>query len=564
MTEFDVTGDDESVEYLRKHRVPQLLSAAAASCAQQRPERPLRWLSSYLSARAGGCAQRAQSALWLQSSGVSSCMGRAIAALADARPRPSDPSAWLAEWIEKQAADADPAVEQPTPPPRAGFAEFADIRETSSTADPPTPQKSCGEILPRGESHRALLHADSHRVTWAHAAPDYAIGDADSQVSDEMEETLARGVKVSSKVQMVEDVLEKMRAHLLGSAWGDVGEGVEDWLNQHRQELNALRIPSSDTEAEPPEAPKEQPPAAAAEEGEGECATPKSDESGGDRGGKVPENAAAGMTQVLYILRDTLAGHKRGTISVELQANSGDRERTGGGMLAFVQQLREIESDILQKGVSLSFQPFPVRKRRDDYREITSETHVLMLAQLRIVKPKGARHAEQAFEVFVNLVGHLHYKTERKRGFDHFDVIPSFGNLVNLQQPQQHKGLCSPDAVVRCRRLVEALHHFKLSLVRVAEHIIQTVIQGEFLHDVARRLSEVSQTLFNPEQEERRRSIMGGPRRHSVHPGTLRRDRRVSREDNWSRRQSAPIGPERRRQQSAPVYRDPGTAGSVS
>eukprot|EP01062_Namystynia_karyoxenos_P019438 TRINITY_DN17328_c0_g1_i1.p1 TRINITY_DN17328_c0_g1~~TRINITY_DN17328_c0_g1_i1.p1 ORF type:complete len:557 (+),score=121.01 TRINITY_DN17328_c0_g1_i1:118-1788(+) len=519
-------ADRGAAEYLRRHRVPELLGAAAERCARERPDEPLQWLARSLARVGQPCEGPSRAARWLQAAGVTTCVGRAVAALAAAQPRPADPCQWIADFVAAEARA----------PPTQGESLGAPGRRLSVTIEqgPPHCTTSSGHSRRTPDSPRA--------VTWALAAPDYAMGDGPDSLldavddeEDQLSDAADGDVHVVSKVQMVDEMLEKLRAHMLASAWGEPGEAIEDWLTAHRHELRAQQPEDAEDRTATGDGTPE----------EGVQAAGSGSDDDEEKGGNVPEGAGAGLCQVLQILRDTIAGRAEGNaVVVELQANNADKGDTGRGMQNFVAQMMAIEADFRRSGVNVSFQGFPVRKRRDDYREITSEMHVLMLAQMRVVKPRAAQSEEQAFEVFVNLVGHLHYKAERKRGFDHFDVIPSFGQLVNVQQPQQHKALCSPDAVVRCRRLVEALHHFKLALVRVTEHIIQSVIQGEFLHDVARRLSLVGgEALFCPESEEKRRASIAagavGRRRHSVAlPGTLMPAGPPSKD--WSRRRSAP------------------------
>eukprot|EP01059_Diplonema_ambulator_P035093 TRINITY_DN8154_c0_g1_i1.p1 TRINITY_DN8154_c0_g1~~TRINITY_DN8154_c0_g1_i1.p1 ORF type:complete len:465 (+),score=85.39 TRINITY_DN8154_c0_g1_i1:59-1396(+) len=291
------------------------------------------------------------------------------------------------------------------------------------------------------------------------------------QQQQEAESPPDPNIQINSKFVMVEEALNELKAHLLGTPWTDVYSGIEGFLSA-RPKNN----PIDDGDDQP------------AGDGSSDEGT---DEETGDNEEQILENAAEGIRQTLQVLRDCISGYKRGEVHLEIHVLDESHVGAFGDVIA---QFKEIlaEPSYDPSIVNIELKPFPIRKRYDDYRQMHQEVHVLMWAQMCVSKKQSALNQAQNFEIFVNLIGSSTFKegASPKKEYDYLEVIPSFGQLVNVLQPSQHKDLCNPDSVVRVKRLVEAVYHFKLSLVRVAEHIIHSVVEGEFLTDVARKFDE--------------------------------------------------------------------------
>ncbi|KAJ9439279.1 hypothetical protein DIPPA_25033 [Diplonema papillatum] len=168
-------------------------------------------------------------------------------------------------------------------------------------------------------------------------------------------------------------------------------------------------------------------------------------------------------------------------------------------------------SDLLEgTPVTLSLMPFPVRRQVDTFHQQTTESHILLWARLLVSKEARALTEGQTFEIFVNLIGKKNYPSSQRgaasrRRFNAFEVVPSFGNLQNVNN-EMHRNLCKQNSVIRSRSLNEAVYYLKVTLVRIAEHIIQTVLLGEFTSSIPRKLSLASQPTLLRTLMLRRRS----------------------------------------------------------
>eukprot|EP01061_Rhynchopus_euleeides_P036308 TRINITY_DN61217_c0_g1_i1.p1 TRINITY_DN61217_c0_g1~~TRINITY_DN61217_c0_g1_i1.p1 ORF type:complete len:614 (+),score=197.68 TRINITY_DN61217_c0_g1_i1:201-1844(+) len=261
---------------------------------------------------------------------------------------------------------------------------------------------------------------------------------------------------------------------------------------------------------------------------------------------------AVGVCETLFILKESLLGCNRGEVDVQLHVSDNCPKAV---FQRVIEQFREVDPE-LQRDTGLEMMHFPVRTRRDEYRQMRCETHMLMWAQICVYKEKTATSEAKRFEIFVNVLGYVSKivtdddvdALPEKPMFDYYEVIPSFGQLINVQRPQEHRKLCNPDTVDRARSLCEAMHRFKLALVRVAEHIIRTVIQGEFLDDVSNRMSRLPSHIFTPPTgRSRSRSNVSnksgfGPRRKSVSDVVeeMKMNKPAVTTESKPRRQSAP------------------------
>ena len=282
-------------------------------------------------------------------------------------------------------------------------------------------------------------------------------------------------VVVTSKVALIEDLIEDLRTHLMEGVWSDICVGVDDYLIIRRtRESEQERLDAEDNNSSDDDDPDDG--SIISSEGE--------DDSVDD------EDLARGIGQTLIVLKESIAGYDRGEVSIDLHVTNNCQSNFS----SLSEAMQSISEEITTHGIDIQFQPFPIRKRHDDFKGFVHENQVLMWARICVAKEERMFSQEQHFEIFVNLLGTSVYRehTPTKTQYDTYEIIPSFGQLVNVKQPARHEALCNPDAVVKVKGLDESIHHFKLSLVRVAEHIIHTVIHGEFLLDIARRISLAS------------------------------------------------------------------------
>eukprot|EP01064_Diplonema_japonicum_P035486 TRINITY_DN771_c5_g1_i1.p1 TRINITY_DN771_c5_g1~~TRINITY_DN771_c5_g1_i1.p1 ORF type:complete len:489 (+),score=110.32 TRINITY_DN771_c5_g1_i1:85-1551(+) len=269
--------------------------------------------------------------------------------------------------------------------------------------------------------------------------------------------------KELTKSLAIDRILDDVKNYLTINSWEDSLTGINDYIANKKFSFGDDNADSEDIDDEDPDTPDE---------------TDSYDYA----------TLAETVGDTLNILKKTIASYGKASVSVDLHV-ADDCEMEGFPSL--ITRFKELQNVLLDNhNVEVTFMAFPTKKRRDSYKEITSECRVLMWARICVTKAARALSEEQNFEVFVNLLGTNVYRCERKKHFDHFEVIPSFGQLVNVQDFERHKALCTNDAVVKVRTVAESLHHFKVTLVRVAEHIIQFVVLGEFQKDVARKLSD--------------------------------------------------------------------------
>ena len=408
------------IDYLRDKGVPNLICDATTALAQERPESPLQWLTSWFRSE---FIELPNAAAYLRDLGVGSIMDGAVIGITTERP--DNVKDYLAKYIE---------------------------RHVGKTKVPPSAVANVNQ-------HESTLGKSQFRVSFAAFQDDESPSNPSSSPDEEYHDG-DKTFKVTSKVDRIENALEELRCNLMESLWSD------PWIaiGEYSKKQEGVSAPPEDELEE------------------------TSTSIGSDS--EYPSNYAHGIAQTLSVLHEAIVGYGKGKVSVGLHVTDNCDK---GDFSDVVSQFSELQSQIQNDGVEIQLRNFPVRRRYDDFRSITTEVHVLMWASICVKKAANPFSQEQNFEIFVNLVGGLSYINENntKTKFDYFEIIPSFGQLVNVQQPNKHKDLCNPDAVVRVRQLVEGIHHFKLALVRVAEHIIQSVIQGEFLTDIARRMSAV-------------------------------------------------------------------------
>ena len=286
------------------------------------------------------------------------------------------------------------------------------------------------------------------------------------------------------------------------------------------------------------------------------------DDADGDGHDDCEENQAfrshiaEGVCETLFILKESLLGCNRGEVDVQLHVSNHSPKPL---FARVIEQFEQVDAE-LSKGTGLTLMHFPVRSRRDEYRQLTTSTHMLMWAQMSVFTEASDTTEAKRFEIFVNVLGYCSRivtdDTEEplapeNPSFDYYEIIPSFGQLVNVQNASEHRKLCNPETVVRARSLCEAVHHFKLSLVKVAEHIIQTVIQGEFLQEVSHRMSKISSVNFHPPSWKGHSSKTGsglGARRKSVSDV-------VEEMKHIKRQPSGALSSGKPRRQSAPTVR---------
>ena len=245
---------------------------------------------------------------------------------------------------------------------------------------------------------------------------------------------------------------------------------------------------------------------------------------------------ADGVTTTLTILGESLRSAGKGVVDVQVNVTEASPKLLVQNM---VEQFRSLTEDVKNE-CGLQFQSFPVRKKSDEWRGMVSETHMILWARMCVSKEQTAVSEAKTFEIFVNVLGYVSSFTgeahasgvkPQEHTFDYFEIIPSFGELQNVQRHHaQHKTLCSSDTIVTARSFNEAIHHFKLSLVRVGEHIMSRVMQGEFLDDVARRMSSSPPSYWLPPPPRSCVSADASARRESVCDAVdaMRRERRTS------------------------------------
>eukprot|EP01060_Flectonema_neradi_P014331 TRINITY_DN21024_c0_g1_i1.p1 TRINITY_DN21024_c0_g1~~TRINITY_DN21024_c0_g1_i1.p1 ORF type:complete len:455 (+),score=95.91 TRINITY_DN21024_c0_g1_i1:175-1539(+) len=280
---------------------------------------------------------------------------------------------------------------------------------------------------------------------------------------------------VTSKVASIENLLDDLRTHLMEGVWSDICTGVDEYLITRRTRESEEQEDNNSSDDD---------------DSDDDDGSLLSSEGEDDDDSINEEHLARGIGQTLIVLKDSIASYDRGAVSIDLHVTNNSHTCFSG----LSETMASIKDEITDLGVDIQFQPFPIRKRHDDFKGFVNESQVLMWARICVTKEGGVFSQEQNFEIFVNLLGSSAYRehSQIKSSYTTYEIIPSFGQLVNVKQPSRHEALCNPDAVVKVKSLEESIHHFKLSLVRVAEHIIHTVIHGEFLHDIARRISLAS------------------------------------------------------------------------
>eukprot|EP00659_Diplonema_papillatum_P016526 gene16526-25350_t len=529
-----------ALKYLKAHNVAVLVGKVTTQLTQERPPQPLQWVANRL--RYEGTGDLPGATQYLKDTGIVQMIDEGVAAIV--QEQPTQPLQSLADFIEEgrkrkrdfsSGGGATGHRPQHAPPPAGEQRDGSGILALAS--DP--------EMLGNSQRHLSASHTRKHgqsnmRVSFAMLEETrYTAGDVHDSDEEKMADVAdgedwsadvdpASTVKIFSKMSAIEAVFDELREHLLGAMWTDVDEGIEAYLQEKKKrKLEEEQTPESDDPLAPPlkedalnklrdsndaaaaaappadsDQPQQPPPPPQQQ------LVPPTDSrrsSASDEGAADdPMAYATGIGMTLSILKESLIvsssdGDKPapGNVTVEIHVTENcSRE----AFAAVYDSFKENREDLKEKGVDVEFKSFPTAKKHNDFKQIITETQVLMWVRLTVTKtPKMAE--PQAFEVFVNLMGGCCYRENSpiKKKFDYYDIIPSFGQLVNVQQPQRHNHLCNPDAVVRCSKLVEAVYHFKLSLVRVAEHIIQTVIQGEFLTDVARRLSKAGFPTESPQ-----------------------------------------------------------------
>eukprot|EP01060_Flectonema_neradi_P035852 TRINITY_DN6709_c0_g1_i1.p1 TRINITY_DN6709_c0_g1~~TRINITY_DN6709_c0_g1_i1.p1 ORF type:complete len:493 (+),score=95.69 TRINITY_DN6709_c0_g1_i1:59-1537(+) len=412
---------------------------------------------------------------YLREKGVPTLICDATTALA--QERPESPLTWLATWLRSEYVELSNAATYLRDLGIGGIMDHAVIDITKDRPDNvrgylakyiERRYSSLGkqQKVAHPQTDESTLGRTQFRVSFAAFQDDdspsnHSSSPEEDTYSDKYDKTQ---FKVTSKVDRIGNALEELRSNLMESLWSDPWVAIGEYAKKREGVSSPPDEDLADDQSE-----------------EGSSLGSESQYSA---------NFAHGIAQTLTVLHEAIEGYGKGKVSVGLHVTDNCEKNDFNEV---VTQFNELRSQIQGDGVDIELRNFPVRRRHDDYRSITTEIHVLMWASISVKKAANPFNQEQNFEIFVNLVGGLSYinQNSTKTKFDYFEVIPSFGQLVNVQQPNKHKDLCNPDAVVRVRQLVEGIHHFKLALVRVAEHIIQSVIQGEFLTDIARRMSAV-------------------------------------------------------------------------
>eukprot|EP00755_Sulcionema_specki_P012076 Sspe_Gene.50465::Locus_28092_Transcript_1_1_Confidence_1.000_Length_4469::g.50465::m.50465 len=202
-----------------------------------------------------------------------------------------------------------------------------------------------------------------------------------------------------------------------------------------------------------------------------------------------PAGIARGVVQTFLVLQDALTqalskaaddNDEGNLVKMSLVVTVGSREpfkQLCDEFLAF--------QETCQGHAEMKTATHPIKSQHDEFRGVTKEEHLLLAATI-YVRSRGGKE----FEICVNIVGGCTYRNDPKTSFDFYDIITSFGQ-VTATKLEDHKHLCSADAVVRVNRLPEAAHHFKLTLVRVTEHIMHRVIHDEFIHDAVKKGDEL-------------------------------------------------------------------------
>eukprot|EP01064_Diplonema_japonicum_P032830 TRINITY_DN6293_c1_g1_i1.p1 TRINITY_DN6293_c1_g1~~TRINITY_DN6293_c1_g1_i1.p1 ORF type:complete len:505 (+),score=100.30 TRINITY_DN6293_c1_g1_i1:323-1837(+) len=446
--------EEDSLAYLKCHGIATLIGRATTAMTQERPAEPKRWLANRLR---GGSVDMPGAEVYLKNLGIGDLVDKAVAELV--KVKPEDPRVFLSDYVMTYDL---PAGRRPSSQGNVG-------QQQQQQQQPPAL---------RGVSLDDTSKREQFKVSFAaFEETRYTGSDFESSMSDSLgqppqdgnNEETQKHVEVSSKYMLVHNAVEELKSHLMGTPWTDVYSGMEGYLKDRKENIEAGDAQPSDE------------PIVDSSDEEDD----RSVESG------VGPTAAEGVIQTMQVLRDCIAGYKRGEVAVEIHVID---DCAMGGFNTVVEQVRELAAGQGDTpDVKVELKSFPIRKRFDSFRSMHREVRVLMWAQLCVSKKQSALTEEQNFEIFVNLIGSTTYRdgAPPKEDFDYLEVIPSFGQLVNVLQPAQHKDLCNPDSVVRAKRMAEALYHFKLCLVRVAEHIIHSVVEGEFLTNVSKRFDEV-------------------------------------------------------------------------
>ncbi|KAJ9448816.1 hypothetical protein DIPPA_30491 [Diplonema papillatum] len=272
---------------------------------------------------------------------------------------------------------------------------------------------------------------------------------------------------LQQRARTVEDALNSLRTHLMSMDVG-IDAGVHDWLMRHAGMV------------------------------------PKRNESTVSESREVDAEADAdNIVSCLGVLASALAekvskGQTTSSISL-LVGNNGTPE-----FLSVAKECLDRKKELAAEGLIVSSISTLLRKTHDSYRDRVSEQLVLMSCQVVVASEDQIARNKKEFEICVTLIQLAHYTADATQPPRYlYEVIPSFGQVVEIETTEEHRHLCSTDAVVRLSNLPEAFYHFKLTVLNVVEHILHRVLHKEFKLNVRQRVGRGSIEEPLPVAEEK-------------------------------------------------------------